>query len=221
MNSSSSISAEAIILVFQANVADIPNIALVIPDFEGYATLRLYSNSTQTEIGCFQAVMRNGASLSHPTAVGSVLGIFTLVALLASSATAIYGVNIPVMRTHYAHSLSVLVVFEVFQSFYFSGALSLEWPSVCVAWWSNFAWAAGMINSPGMTRSINNFLGANQGNSSQAGGVPFIAADNNVVLQIYGKSTSDIAIDAVAKPMKGQELEHSINARDTADKMIH
>ncbi|KFY96280.1 hypothetical protein V498_02750 [Pseudogymnoascus sp. VKM F-4517 (FW-2822)] len=198
-------------------VSGIPPIALVIPDFEGYATLRLYSNTTKTEIGCYQAVMTNGASLSHPKAVGSVLAIFTAAALLASAATAIYGVNVPVMRTHYAHSLSVLVIFEMFQSFFFSGALSLHWPSVCVAWWSNFAWSAGMIHNTGMTNSISNFLGVNKGNSSHVGGAPFEKFGHNAASQIYGKTTGGIPTNTGSRTMAGEVLDHSIGARAVAD----
>lgn len=216
MNASDPISAEAIIPVTKDSVSGIPPIALVIPDFEGYATLRLYSNTTKSEIGCYQAVMTNGASLSHPKAVGSVLAIFTAVALLASAATAIYGVNIPVMRTHYAHSLSVLVIFEMFQSFFFSGALSLHWPSVCVAWWSNFAWSAGMIHNSGITRSISNFLGTNQGNSSYVGGVSLAPLSNSAVMQIYGKTTGGIPTNTGSRTMMGGELDH-IGARAVAD----
>lgn len=193
MNASSPIKAEAIIPVGAQDVGGIPDIALVIPDFEGFATLRFFSNSSQTEIGCFQAVMRNGATLSHPEAVAPVLGIFTAVAILASFLTATYGVNMVAMRTHHAHSLSVLVIFETFQSFFFSGALSVRWPSVCSAWWSNFAWASGMIYSPALMESINGFVG-NGGNSSQAGGAGSVTLNNKGGLKaIYGRGVSDVA----------------------------
>ncbi|OBT58993.1 hypothetical protein VE04_00815 [Pseudogymnoascus sp. 24MN13] len=217
MNASTPIAAEAIIPVTKDMVSGIPPIALVIPDFEGYATLRLYSNTTKTEIGCYQAVMTNGATFSHPKAVGSVLAIFTSVALLASAATAIYGVNVPVMRTHYAHSLSVLVIFELFQSFFFSGALSLQWPSVCVAWWSNFAWSAGMINNAGMTRSISNFLGTDRGNSSHVGGVSIASLGSSALSQIYGKPgkpPGGVPPKAGARTIMRQVLDHIIGVRD-------
>ncbi|KAM3066720.1 meiosis-specific component of sister chromatid cohesion complex [Clarireedia jacksonii] len=189
MNSSIPINGEAIIPVSISDVAAIPSIALVIPDFEGSATLRIFSNSTQTEIACFQAVMRNSASFSHPVAVGSALGVFTAIAVLSSFATAIYGASVPQIRTHYAHSLSVLVVFEVFQSIFFSGALSVNWPSVCAAFWSNFAWSAGIIYSKSMIDSVNSFTGIS-GNSSQVGGAGSTTINNNGGLQqqIYGRS---------------------------------
>jgi hypothetical protein len=189
MNSSIPINGEAIIPVSASDVSAIPSIALAIPDFEGSATLRVFSNSTQTEIACFQAVMRNSASFSHPAAVSSVLGVFTAIAVLSSFATAIYGVSVPQIRTHYAHSLSVLVVFEVFQSIFFSGALSVNWPSVCAAFWSNFAWSAGLIYSQSMINSVNSFTGIS-GNSSQVGGAGSTTINNNGGLQqqIYGRS---------------------------------
>jgi hypothetical protein len=188
MNASKPITGGAVIPVGPADVNGIPEIAFAIPDFEGSAIMRVFSNTTQTQIGCFQAVMRNGASFSHPAAVGSTLGVFTFFALLASFFAAIYGVSVPHMRTHYAHSLSVLVIFEVFHSIFFSGALSLNWPSVLAAFWSNFAWSAGMIHMPSIGRSINNFVGV-KGNSSQVGGAGSTILNNNGGLQqqIYGR----------------------------------
>lgn len=98
-----------------------------------------------------------------------MLGIFTLIAMVASFATAIYGEAVPTMRLHYAHSLSVGVVFAVFQHIFFTGALSVNWPSVLVAYWSNYAWSGGMIPSASMQSSINNLIGNNIGNTSQVG----------------------------------------------------
>ncbi|KAH8811413.1 hypothetical protein F5884DRAFT_669269 [Xylogone sp. PMI_703] len=191
MNASIPILAEAIIPVSQADVSGIPNIALVIPDFEGSATLRIFSNSTQTQIACFQAVMRNGASFSHPGPVGGVLGGFTALTALASFATAIYGVSLPHIRIHHGHSLPVLVVFEVFHSIFFTGALSVNWPSVCAAFWSNFAWSAGMIPVSSIVNTADDFVGVT-GNSSQVGGAGSSVINNNggLLQQIYGRSIS-------------------------------
>ncbi|KAI9814720.1 MAG: hypothetical protein M1826_002166 [Phylliscum demangeonii] len=168
------IRANGIIPVAPSDVSNIPGkrhlaIALTIPDFEGEAILRIFANSTQSEIGCYSAVVTNGATFSQPKAVGSVLGIFTALALIASFATAVYGDHVPTTRKHYAHSLSVLVVFSVLQHIFFTGALSMNWPSVLPAFWSNYAWAAGMIYTDSMQRSINHFLGSNLGNTSFVG----------------------------------------------------
>ncbi|WPG98095.1 TRP-domain-containing protein [Acrodontium crateriforme] len=169
VNSSIPIEASGIIPVAPSDVANIPPIALSIPDFEGQAILRIFDNLTQSEIGCYSAVVTNGATFSHTTYVGSVLGIFTIVALVASFVTAAYGEAVPTMRLHYAHSLSVGVVFAVFQHIFYTGALSTNWPSVLVAWWSNFAWSGGMIPSASMQRSIDHLIGNNLGNLSQVG----------------------------------------------------
>jgi hypothetical protein len=199
MNASVPITAFALFQVGQQQMSAIPQIAYEIPDFEGYFRLQLLSNSSQTEIGCFQAVMRNGATFSQPKAVSSILAVFTAVALAASFATAIYGVSIPHMRTHYAHSFSVLIVFETFQSIFFSGALSLNWPSVLSAWWSNFAWAAGLIPATGMLHSIDSFAGV-KGNSSQVGGAGSTIINNNgggLAQQIYGRSQVANVLDTL------------------------
>jgi len=206
----------ATIPVTAADVAGIPAIALVIPDFEGAATIRIFSNSTQTEIACFKSVMRNGASFSHPSAIGSVLGIFTFVALIASFATAIYGVSLPHIRTHYAHSLSILVVFEVFQSIFFSGTLSLNWPSVCAAFWSNFAWSAGQIYTPSIIKAVNSFVGVS-GNSSQVGGAGSTILNTNGGLQqqIYGRSLEQLLERDSSAPLlsRGSDIAGKIYNR--------
>ena len=169
MNSSVPIEAGGIIPVSQSDVANIPPIALTIPDFEGQAILRIFSNATQSEIGCYSAVVTNGATFSHPGAVGSVLGVFTFIALIASFATAVYGNHIPTTRTHYAHSLSVFVVFSVLHHIFYTGTLSMNWPSVLPAFWSNFAWSAGMIYTEQMQNSINKLIGSNKGNTTMVG----------------------------------------------------
>ncbi|KAK8070474.1 TRP-like ion channel [Apiospora hydei] len=189
MNASVPISAWAVFPVGKMQVSGIPQIAYEIPDFEGSVRVQLFANSSQSEIACFQAVMRNGASFSQPAAVSSILGIFTVVAIIASFAAAAYGVSIPHMRTHYAHSFSVLIIFETFQAVFFSGALSLHWPSVLPAWWSNFAWSAGLIPVPNMVDSVNKFAGIS-GNGSQVGGAGSTVINNNggLIQQIYGRS---------------------------------
>ena len=174
------ITASGIIPVSGSDVATIPSIAYSIPDFEGQAIMRIFANSTESEIGCYSAVVTNGASFSQPKAVGSVLGLFALVALIASFATALYGEAVPTMRLHYAHSLSVGVVFAVFQHIFFTGALSVNWPSCLVAFWSNFAWSGGMIYSQTMQNSINALVGYNVGNTSEVGAAPSDSTQDNL-----------------------------------------
>ncbi|KAL9097964.1 MAG: hypothetical protein Q9163_006279 [Psora crenata] len=218
------IEANGIIPVSQSDVAGIPPIALSIPDFEGQAILRIFGNSTQTEIGCYSATITNGGSFSHPAAVGTVLGIFTLVAVVASIATAVYGDHIPTMRTHYAHSLSVLVVFAVFHHIYYTGALSMNWPSVAVAWWSNFAWSGGMIYSQSMQNSINQFLGSNKGNISMVGAASSGASADAIgggyeISQIYKRAASEPyppwtdSVEDIERLLESRNLESHIAKR--------
>ncbi|KAF9872183.1 transient receptor potential ion channel [Colletotrichum karsti] len=215
LNASVPITAFAEFRLTPAQIDGIPSIALDIPDFEGSARIQIFANSSETQIGCFQAVMRNGNSFSHPAAISSILGVFTLAAILASFATAIYGVSITHMRTHYAHSLSVLVVFETFQTVFFSGALSVDWPSVLPAWWSNFGWAAGMIYSKQMINSIDGFAGVT-GNASQVGGAgsTVINTGGGLVQQIYGRSIdslSDSPIEAASVQYLAQRATREFN----------
>ncbi|OHF03345.1 transient receptor potential ion channel [Colletotrichum orchidophilum] len=194
LNASVPIAAFASFRLTPAQIDGIPSIALDIPDFEGTARIQIFANSSRTQIGCFQAVMRNGNSFSHPAAISSILGVFTLAAILASAATAMYGVSIPHVRTHYAHSLSVLVIFETYQTVFFSGALSVDWPSVLPAWWSNFGWAAGMIYSEKVINSIDGFAGVT-GNASQVGGAgsTVINTGGGLIQQIYGRSLETLS----------------------------
>lgn len=228
MNSSVPISADGIIPVDQSDVSGIPAIALLIPDFEGQAILRIFGNSTETEIGCYSAVVTNGASFSHPSSVGTVLGIFTFVAIVASLGTAVYGDHIPTMRTHYAHSLSLFVVFAVFHHIYFTGALSMNWPSVLAAFWSNFAWSAGMIYSEPMQNSINQLIGSNKGNTSVVGAASAGASANDIgggysISQIYKRASLDLSrhylesLDYQRDMIRSRELENHIAKRAVAN----
>ncbi|KAI1762000.1 TRP-domain-containing protein [Hypoxylon sp. FL1150] len=216
LNATIPIQAFALFQVGPQQVSGIPQIAYEVPDLEGFARIQIFANSSQTEIGCFQAVMKNGHSFSQPSSISTVLGIFTVVAIIASFATAAYGVSLPHMRSHYAHSLSVLVVFETFQSIFYSGALSLPWPSVLPAWWSNFAWAAGLVPSAGIVNSINPFVGVN-GNASQVGGAGSTIINNQGGLrqQIYGRS---LASDVVSELYKRRpESRQPYNPNDPYD----
>ncbi|KAJ5065850.1 ML-like domain-containing protein [Bipolaris maydis] len=107
--------------------AGIPELALSIPDFEGQAVMRVFANETESEIGWFAAGITNGWTFGQQDCVGAVLGGFTLVAVAALFATAV----------HYAHSI---------------GAIEVDWPSVLLAFWSNYAW-----------RMIDGFVGLKEG----------------------------------------------------------
>lgn len=172
INASVPIEANGVIPIAPADVAGIPEIALSIPDFEGQAILRIFGNSTQSQIACYSAVLTNGNSFSHPTAVGSTVGFFVAIAFISSLATAIYGSTLQETRIHYSHSLSIFVVFSILQHVFYTGALSMNFPSVLVAFWSNFGWASGMIYSQAMQNSINQFIGSNRGNISMVGSAP-------------------------------------------------
>ncbi|KAI1141010.1 TRP-domain-containing protein [Hypoxylon sp. FL0543] len=214
------VEAFALFQIGPQQVSGIPQIAYEVPDIEGFARIQIFANSSQTEIGCFQAVMRNGNSFSQPGSISTVLGIFTAVAIIASFATAAYGVSIPHMRSHYAHSLSVLVIFETFQSIFFSGALSLPWPSVLPAWWSNFAWSAGLVPSASVVHSINPFVGVS-GNASQVGGAGSTVINNQggLTQQIYGRWLVPTIADQIFRrvPETVEDTVHMLRKRQPYD----
>ncbi|KAI1632418.1 hypothetical protein F4809DRAFT_653318 [Biscogniauxia mediterranea] len=216
LNASQPITAFASFAVNQQQVSDIPQSAWEIPDLEGFARIQIFANSSETEIGCFQAVLKNGHTFSQVHAIGPVLGVFAAIAIVASFATAAYGVSVPHMRAHYAHSLSVLVVFETYQAIFFSGALSLNWPSVLPAWWSNFAWASGLVPAPAVVRSVDPFAGVS-GNASQVGGAGSTVLNNNggLAQQIYGRSIGSVFTNSLWKRAPGLAggVAHSLSKR--------
>lgn len=224
LNASVPIIANGIIPIAQSEVSTIPSLAYSIPDFEGQAILRIFANSTESEIACYSAVVTNGHSFSHPNSVGTVLGICAAVTMIASFATAIYGEAVPTMRLHYAHSLSVGVVFAVYQHIFFTGALSVNWPAVLVAWWSNFAWSGGMIYSGTMQHSINTLIGNVIGNTSQVGAAPVGSTQDDLgggynIQQIYGRSLAAIKSSAGAlsdHPLR-RDLKDEIFSPNTHD----
>jgi Transient receptor potential (TRP) ion channel/ML-like domain len=220
LNASVPIEANGVIPISQSDVSGIPPLALTIPDFEGQAILRIFANSTQSQIGCYSAVVTNGATFSHPAAVGTILGLFTLAALLSSVAAAVYGDSVSETRKHYAHSLSVFVVFAVFHHIFFTGALSVNWPSVLVAFWSNYAWSAGMIFSSPMQNSINQFLGANRGNISMVGAAASGVANDNLgggyqISQIYKRAAaiSFSPFEGLGHTLRPRSFEHALTRR--------
>lgn len=124
------------------------------------------------------------------------------------------------MRLHYAHSLSVGVVIAVFQHIFFTGALSVNWPSVLVAWWSNFAWAGGMIYSKSMQHGIDHLIGNDIGNTSQVGAAPSDSTSNSVgggydISQIYKRELLWPVNHPVRRDLMGQLFpRNSLQPRD-------
>lgn len=207
LTAESAVQAFASIPISPTDIAGLPSIALGLPDLEGFARIQIFANSTESDIGCFQAVLTNGQTFSQPKIVGSLVGAFVFLAALASAATSIYGVQLPHVRVHYAHSFSVLVIFETFQSIYLSGALNLDWPSVLPGWWSNFAWTTGIFGSTAMIDGMADWVGI-RGNASQAGGA------GSVVINNGGGLTQQIYRRAMGFASKlGEESTHVLSRR--------
>lgn len=190
LNASVPVTGWAVFSVGPQQVGDIPSLAFNIPDFEGSVRLQIFGNTSRSEVGCFQASLTNGNTMAYPQVISPILATFVLVAMLASFATAVHGASISDMRTHYAHSLSVVILFETFQSIFFSGVLQLEFPSVLSAWWSNFAWSAGQIYSTSVVTQVDMTAGI-RGNFSEVGfarpSAGFITSGASLAQQIYGR----------------------------------
>ena len=156
--------------------------------------------------------------MSHPSAVGTVAGILTFVAMISSFLTAAYGDHIPTTRTHYAHSLSMFVVFAIYHHVFFTGALSMNWPSVLPAFWSNFAWSAGMIYWDSMQASINRLLGSNFGNTTAVGAASTGSSSESTgggydISKIYRRGLEGLFR---REPSRFQDIVDNIAARENA-----
>ncbi|KAH6855242.1 hypothetical protein B0I37DRAFT_350444 [Chaetomium sp. MPI-CAGE-AT-0009] len=171
LSSTAPITASTVLPMGAQSIGKLSKFPFNLPDYEGSARLQIHAaNPSKTQIGCVQAALTNGRTLSHPQVIAPILGVFTLAAMLASFLTAAYGISVPHMRMHHAHSLSVLVVFETLQTVFFSGAPAVDWPPLLAAWWSNFAWSAGLVYAPGVVGSIDAFAGVVPGNTAEVGG---------------------------------------------------
>ncbi|CUS13888.1 unnamed protein product [Tuber aestivum] len=160
VTASVNITATHAVPVSESEVSGIPAIAFTIPDFEGRADLRMFSNSTKSQTACVTALITNGHSFSHPKIISPALGVLAASAGLASFITAMSGGDSVVSsRKLHAHSLSTYTLLSCFHSVYLTGTLSVNFPSVLLAFWSNFAWSAGIINLDSMQRSLNRFTG--------------------------------------------------------------
>ncbi|CAZ80567.1 unnamed protein product [Tuber melanosporum] len=160
VTSSVNITASHAVPVSMNEVSGIPAIAFTIPDFEGRADLRIFSNSTKSQTACVTALITNGHSFSHPKIISPALGGLAASVGIASLITAMSGGDsIVSSRRLYAHSLSAHTLFSCFHSVYLTGTLGVNFPSVLLAFWSNFAWSAGIISLDAMQRSLNRFTG--------------------------------------------------------------
>ncbi|KAF2629662.1 TRP-domain-containing protein [Macroventuria anomochaeta] len=214
------IEAAGFIPVSPMDVSGIPDLALTIPDFEGESVLRIFSNSTQTEIGCFAAQITNGNTFEHRAVVSSTLAAFTIFAALSSFATVAYYDSTISTRNHYAHSCSVLVVFAVWHHIFYSGALSVNWPTVLIAFWSNYAWAGGMISLERMQSVINWFVGTAK--SSTSGTIASIESAYNIheIYKRYASSKAFEIEDLVQRSVTGilaSRLANTINIEASVD----
>ncbi|PWW78409.1 TRP-domain-containing protein [Tuber magnatum] len=163
VTASVNITATHAVPVSENEVSGIPAIAFTIPDFEGRADLRIFSNSTKSQTACVTALITNGNSFSHPKIISPALGVLAASVGLASFITAMSGGDsIVSSRKLYAHTLSAHTLFSCFHSVYLTGTLSVNFPSVLLAFWSNFAWSAGIIGLDSMQRSLNRFTGGSK-----------------------------------------------------------
>ncbi|KAF8453014.1 ML-like domain-containing protein [Terfezia claveryi] len=139
--------------VSEEDVSGIPEVAFSIPDFEGRAVFRIFSNSTFSQVGCISAVVQNGHSFSQPKTVIPTMAIVTIgILVVGMSSWLLEDTHRP--RGNAITGLPVSLYFSVMHTIYFTGALSINFPSNLIAFWSNFAWMVGIIHIDSMQKWI-------------------------------------------------------------------
>ncbi|EFQ97172.1 hypothetical protein MGYG_00216 [Nannizzia gypsea CBS 118893] len=222
MDASRQIGDGGLLPVTPTDISEISPAALRLPDFEGRAVIRIFSNSTRSQIACYASTLTNGVTMSHPQAVGSLLVLLIAITFILSLATIIYGEDVATMQLHYSHSSSLLLAFTVLHHIYFTGAISANWPRVLVEFWSNFAPFAGMIYSRSMQGSIDRLVGGDKGDIRILGANPVGSVSSNLggynITSIYNTSLSDrnAGLFNTGPKFSMEELDYRVSTSSTS-----
>lgn len=163
----------------------IPSIAFRIPDLEAIAQLELKRVETGEVAVCLQSTLSNGWSLHQP-AVITATAVFSVLSLASS----------------YFHSFTlsasrpsvfrVLTLFSFFQHVAQTGMLHLNYPSVYVAFTTNFAWSMGQFSSSRLQSAIERMRAATGSRLSESSQAP--AAYTDRTLSPYNLLAKEIDI---------------------------
>lgn len=141
---------------------DIPSIAYSIPDLEAVATLQLTDTTGNANkvVGCVQATLSNGHTAKQSGVLWATVGL-ALLALFSS-----------LLHTAIAQSIGaaqwrIVDVMWAIQHPAIASLLSLNYPTVFLAYGTNFAWSLGLVNIPSLQSSITQTR-ANTGGHDQA-----------------------------------------------------
>ena len=110
---------------------------------------RIFSNTTRNQVGCISADLVNGITFSHVTPISSVLGGLTFAAIFTSATSLFlkareFAFQVPALF-EYSTTPSAGFLLSILQTVFLTGILPLNFPSNLVGFWSNFAWASGIV----------------------------------------------------------------------------
>ncbi len=147
---------------------NIPGIAFVIPDLEGYAQLSLNEVGTGALKACVQATLSNGWSMKQPAVSWTTAGITIATTAVAAWQSLSPNALLPFRLVDMLH---------LYQTIAASAFLNLNYPVVYRAYALNFAWALGLVHSTSMQSSIDSMrhrTGGNMANSTSNSAVEFV-----------------------------------------------
>ncbi|KAF9051023.1 TRP-domain-containing protein [Hymenopellis radicata] len=147
---------------------NLPGIAFVIPDLEGYAQLSLNEVGTGALKACVQATLSNGWSMNQPSVSWTTAGI-----TIATTAVAAWQSLSPTALLPFR----LVDLLHLYQTIAASAFLNLNYPVVYRAYALNFAWALGLVHSTSMQSSIDSMrhrTGGNMANSTSSSAVEFV-----------------------------------------------
>lgn len=169
-------------------LSQIPSIAFTIPDLDGQATLQLTGGQGNTTLGCIQAGVTNGKTVSIPAVPYVAAGV--AVAALALSGFAALGsaglVGAP------APAVSFSTVIGWFQSMSMNGMHSVNYPPVYRSFSQNFGFSSGLIPWDQMQTAIDNFRSSTGGNLTNDS-VQFLR--NSTLTYTDGSNSSSSSFD--------------------------
>lgn len=151
-------------------LSGIPSIAFQIPDLEGTVTMNLISRAGENLI-CLEAPVGNGRTLAS-TSLQVATGVFALSTILVGGATSMAasfsstlgsGV-LSATAPGVASSPGAGDVFLWFQALGTNGMLSVAQPSILRSFYTNFAWASGLVPWMTLQENIDAFRNKTGGN---------------------------------------------------------
>ncbi|KIY44377.1 TRP-domain-containing protein [Fistulina hepatica ATCC 64428] len=196
---------------------NIPSIAFIVPDLEGFVQLILTETSTGDTKACIQATLSNGWSMHQPAVVWAT-GALAIVSLAASFVYSIHPASVVVYR--------VLDLLSLFQAIASSAFLHLNYPVVYISFCLNFAWAVGLFSSSSsIQHAIDNMryrTGGQLANSTDSSAVALVNRGLSPYNAYVVPTSQEVFIESTASTLvvtEGQTANLSVLAATHASVM--